>query len=509
MLRRYSVDFCSKMRKDTKRKIIRKNRFMDCCFLFCSICGESLATIDALICRNCGLIYCQYCKRSLESSTQNNLNSQDNSDTSQSADTQCRCNNGDIQSLDDLRGYLIQDFLNYKHKIQVIANQPVEYFQMLLDLREKLISIGKEFILLPDQFSFQKDPLSTFSMAEQFALEHLQDISHNIRALYSKLLVNKEQLIDPNELTQVNLKLSILSGKIEKFEQGFQSYFYSVLEDKSKHEKLLDSYITFAETLRSDFQNLQKNLDNDERIFFISEPLSSNLSGAISRNIQLLITEKRIIFFRQPLMKLKKRVKIIKSITGFQITGLLQKERKFRSSTIVIRLVNENIDISSNKEQIANIEKFIKLLVENIRIPTPKEWKIWQLGRIWSSDGYYTNIDNLLRWELRTGLSNPNGIAYPTGLNTMDNFPSSEGGIEQQTQVLEFIDRQLERATQRIRVVEYIINDIKSRKNSMTVNEFFSLYDQFSMKLKDLESERNSLLTHYSKGGKRAPPSLV
>ena len=114
-------------------------------------------------------------------------------------------------------------------------------------------------MLLPDQFSFQKDRLSTFSMAEQFALEHLQDISHNIRDLYGKLLVNKEQLIESHELTQVNLKLSILGGKIEKFEQGFQSYFYSVLEDKSKHEKLLESYEGFAESLRSNFQNLQKN----------------------------------------------------------------------------------------------------------------------------------------------------------------------------------------------------------------------------------------------------------
>ena len=489
--------------------------------MFCSICGENLAIADAMICRHCGLLYCKYCRKSLDASSQINLIDNEGQDKSPAIGTNvtmCKCNNGDIQSLEDLRGYLIQDFLSYKYQIQVIANEPVVHFQMLLDLREKLISYGKDFILLPDQFSFQKDPLSTFSMAEQFALEHLQDISYNIRALYGKLLINKELLIQSEELTQVNMKLSILAGKIEQFQQGFQSYFYTVLEDKKNFERMLEPYATYLESLQDNFQNLRKHLDDDERIFFISEPLSSNLAGTISRNIQLLITEKRIIFFRQTLKKFKKNVKIIKSITGLQITALLQKGRKFRSASMIIKLADENIDIASNKEQILTIEKYVKLLVENIRIPNPKEWKHWQIGRIWSSDSYYSSIDNLLRWELRTGLKNPYGMSYPSdaaynsgsgsqaGNPYMNNdFPENVDTIEQQTQVLEFIDRQLERATQRIRVVEYMINDIKSRKNTMSINEFYSLYDQFSTKLKDLESERNSLLTHYSKGGRKPP----
>ena len=194
--------------------------------IFCSICGESLNTSEALICRNCGLLYCQFCKDKLFNSTSVIQPVQGENQTSL---TNCKCDGGDIQSLDELRGYLIQDFLNYKYNIQVIANEPVEHFQMLLALREKLIAVGKRFILLPEEFAFQKDPMSTFSMAEQFALEHLQDISHNIRDLYSKLLINKEQLIDHEALSQVNLKLTLLAGKIEKFEQGFQSYFYSLL----------------------------------------------------------------------------------------------------------------------------------------------------------------------------------------------------------------------------------------------------------------------------------------
>ena len=72
--------------------------------------------------------------------------------------------------------------------------------------------------------------------------------------------------------------------------------------------------------------------------------------------------------------------------------------------------------------------------------------------------------------------------------------------MEQQTQILGYIDRQTEKITQRIRVLEYIIDDLKSRRNTMPVTEFFTLYEQFSMKLKDLETERNSLLNHYSRG---------
>lgn len=451
-----------------------------------------------MICRNCGLLYCQFCKDKLFSSPSPDPSATENAQVSPAS---CKCSGGDIQSLDDLRGYLIQDFLNYKYKIQVIANEPVEHFQMLLDLREKLIAIGKRFILLPEDFSFQKDPLSTFSMAEQFALEHLQDIRHNIRDLYGKLLVNKEQLVDHDQLKQVNLKLHLLAGKIDQFEQGFQSYFYPVLEDKKIHEENLVPFVDFSEKLTQDYQNLEKYLDDDERIFFISEPLSSNLSGTITRNIQLLITEKQMLFFKQPILKLKKKVKVIKSVTGFEVIGLLQKNRKFRSSGIIIKTINQEIELTGLKDQITMIEKFIKILVENIRIPTPKEWKHYQIGRIWSSDGYYTNVDNILRWELRTGVKNPNNNLFPEAAG-MD-FPDGDGGLEHQTQILEYIDRQMEKTTQRIRVIEYIIDDLKSRRNTMPVTDFFTLYEQFSIKLKDLESERNSLLSNYSKTNNR------
>ena len=475
--------------------------------MFCSLCGLSLVQSEALICRNCGLLYCQFCRKSFDSTSvttsQNNLIKELPVQTPSSS---CKCDNGDIQPLEDLRGYLIQDFLKIKHQIQLIANQPVEHFQTLLGLREKLISIGRQFILLPEDFSFQKDPMSTFSMAEQFALEHLQDISHNIRALYNKLLVNKEMLVDPDELTQVNLKLSILAGKIEKFEQGFQSYFYSTLEDKDTFEQVLVSYSNFANDLQSKFENLQKEIDPDERIFFISDPLSSSLAGTMTRNINMLITEKKIIFFKQPILKIKKKVKILKTIRGLELIGLLQKDRKFRSSAIVIKTASAEIEVSSSKEQITLIDKFIRLLVENIRIPTPKEWKHWQIGRIWSSDGYYKSIDTLLRWELRTGVKSPGRITYSSSspLDFAD-IPLDDDNLEHQTQIIEYIDKQLEKATQRIRVIEYIINDLKSRKNTMSVNEFFSLYEQFSMKLKDLETERNSLLGHYSKGMPKSP----
>ncbi len=443
------------------------------------------------------MLYCQFCKDKLFNSTSHDPSTTENG---QNLPSSSKCSGCDIQSLDELRGYLIQDFLNYKYKIQVIANEPVEHFQTLLALREKLIVIGKKFILLPEDFAFQKDPLSTFSMAEQFALEHLQDIRHNIRDLYGKLLVNKEHLVEHEQLEQVNLKLSLLAGKIDQFEQGFQSYFYPLLEDKKIHEANLVSFFDFSEKLNQDFQNLEKHLDDDERIFFISEPLSSNLTGTLTRNIQVLITEKQLLFFKQPILKLKSKVKVIKTVTGFEIIGLLQKNRKFRSSGIVIKTSNQEIELTGIKEQISMIEKFVKLLVENIRIPTPKEWKHYQIGRIWSSDGYYTNVDNILRWELRTGTRNPNNSLFPESAN-MD-LPDGDGGIEHQTQILEYIDRQMEKTTQRIRVIEYIIDDLKSRRNTMPVTDFFTLYEQFSIKLKDLESERNSLLSHYSKGNK-------
>ena len=254
--------------------------------------------------------------------------------------------------------------------------------------------------------------------------------------------------------------------------------------------------------MSQNYQNLEKYLDDDERIFFITEPLSSNLTGTITRNIQVLITEKRLLFFKQPILKLKKKVKIIKSITAFEITGLQIKNRKIRSTSIIIRHTNGEVELSGSKDQLATIEKFIRLLVENIRIPSPKEWKHYQIGRIWSSDGYYSNIDIILRWEVRTGSKNPKTSAY-SGLASID-FPDGTSDVEHQTQIIEYIDRQMEKTSQRIRVIEYIIDDLKSRRNTMPVTDFFTLYEQFSIKLKDLESERNSLLNHYSNGNNKS-----
>lgn len=465
--------------------------------VFCSICGEDLAHVDPYICRNCGLLYCQFCKDKLIDPIPSTSESSEANSIMQVRKSNCKCDNGDVQSLEELRGYLIQDFLNYKYQIQVIANEPVEHFQTLLDIRDRMIALGRRFILLPEDFAFQKDPLSTFSMAEQFALEHLQDIRHNIADLYNKLLVNKEQLIEPAELTQVNMKLNLLNGKIEKFKQGFQSYFYTLLEDKNTHEKLLLRYFDFAEDLKERYQNLQDILDEDERIFFISEPISSNLAGAITRNIQVLISEKRMLFFRQPILKLKKKVKIIKDIGGFEITSVGEKNRKFRSDSFVLSLGKEEIELSGTKEQIALITKFVDFLRQNYRIPTPKEWKSYQIGRIWSADGYYSNIDEILRWELRTGVKNPDS-SFPESVAGYS-FGTNGSSMEKKTEILEFIDRQTEKITQRIRVLEYIIDDLKGRRNTMPVTEFFTLYEQFSMKLKDLEAERNSLLNHYSR----------
>ena len=79
-------------------------------------------------------------------------------------------------------------------------------------------------------------------------------------------------------------------------------------------------------------------------------------------------------------------------------------------------------------------------------------------------------------------------------------IPGFEGNFEHQTEILEFIDRQSSKITSRIRVLEYIIDDLKSRKNLIPVTEYFNLYEEFSIKLKDLEAERNSLLAHYSRG---------
>ncbi|MFV2016780.1 MAG: hypothetical protein ACC656_15215, partial [Candidatus Heimdallarchaeota archaeon] len=248
----------------------------------------------------------------------------------------------------------------------------------------------------------------------------------------------------------------------------------------------------------SKYNNLRNLLDQNERIFYISGPMWSNLGGIIKRNVQLMITNCRIVFFQQPLIKkIKKSVRILKIITGFEITGFESKDRKIRSNLFIIRKDKETIELSGGDEDHNKLNRLLRLIVESIQVPVPKQWKHWQIGKIWSSDSYYANIDRLLRWELRPGsTSSSNSIS----LNSNIDFNKAENDLEYQTDIVDYLSKQMERITQRIRVCEYMINDLKSRKNSMSINEFYSLYETFTMKLSALEQERNGLLGHYSKG---------
>ena len=62
-----------------------------------------------------------------------------------------------------------------------------------------------------------------------------------------------------------------------------------------------------------------------------------------------------------------------------------------------------------------------------------------------------------------------------------------------------FFEKQLEKVSSRIRTVEYMLQDLKTSKNGMSVPEFYNMFENFSMKLKDLENDRNSLLDQYSR----------
>lgn len=464
--------------------------------LYCSICGENIKLHEALICRNCGLLYCQFCAKDDAHEESTEFVKHEDFRTDNYA---CRCDNGDVQLLEELRGYLIQDFLNYKLEISTIANIPVKIFQKFLEIREKIINLGAIFNLMPEDFAFQKDILATFSMAEQFALEYLQDLRGTIRNLYDQLLVNKEHFVEPDELRQVNLRLSLLAGKIEKFQLGFDTYFSPLEEDAESFNQLLINYYDVFNNLISKYKNLRNILEPGERIYYITEPMRSNLGGMIHRHIQIMITNDRIVFFQQPIIKFKKKVKILKIFSGFEIT-FESKERKFRSSHFVIRKDKETIEISCKKTTLVNLNRFLKLVVESINVPVPKAWKHWQIGKIWSSDSYYSNIDRLLSWQLRPGITPPN-LNYPSNID----FSKAGSDLEYQTEIVDYLSKQTEKITQRIRVCEYMINDLKSRKNTMSINEFYSLYETFSMKLKDLENERNSLLGHYSKGATKTP----
>ena len=237
-------------------------------------------------------------------------------------------------------------------------------------------------------------------------------------------------------------------------------------------------------------------MDVGERIYFISGLMWSNLGGIIKRNIQIMITGDRFVFFQQPIIKLKKKVKILKILTGFEITGFESKERKFRSKIFKIRKDKETIDLAGDVKDHERLDRCLRLIAEQIQVPSPKLWKHWQIGKIWSSDSYYSNIDRLLRWELRPNHFPPNASF---AVNSPIDLSKAERDIEYQTDIVDYLSKQMERITQRIRVCEYMITDLKSRKNTMSVNEFYSLYETFSMKLSNLEQERNSLLGHYSR----------
>lgn len=463
--------------------------------LYCSLCGERLDLAEVRICRGCGTILCPHCIRQ-----QSNDSADLSNPTNLDEPFACRnCTSEDILPLEDLRGHLVRDFLSVKQQLHTNATAPVRFLQELLDFRDEVVRVGERFVLFPSDFTFTGDLSSTFATAEHFALEYLNDFGQNIRSLYDHLIIGQDNGIDPEELQTTQLRLRMLTDKLRSFEQGLESYFKPFQEEFLKQKELYKSFLVWEEELR-ELTTIRDQLDREDRVLHITDPLSSNFAGPVSRSVRLLLSTQRLVVFQHPKFRLRSKVKLLKVLDPANIHQVIYQRRKLRSPLLRLEGLDMDgqhycVEFGAEEECLEPLTSLLERLKQQEFPPRPRAWKNWKVH--WSAESYYGNIDRILQFEWRTKVEDQRHECQD-GLSGTS--PPVVDGLTQQTELLEYFERQLEQLSQKIRLVEYIISDLKKRKNSMSVHEFYSLYENFSLKLRSLESDRNALLTQYSRG---------
>jgi hypothetical protein len=400
--------------------------------------------------------------------------------------------------LDDLRRYLVRDFLKIKQDISDITNIPVHFFQSLMEFRENLEKEGDFFAFLPQDFSFSGEITATLTTAEQFSLEYLQDLSTNLNRLYNQLILKQDTLIDPEELQKIQLQLNMLENKLTSFKIGLESYFRPYQEEFTQQQKILETYLECKTDLTKSLSPVQELLDSRDRALYLSPKLNTNLSGVVGRSVRVLITTQKLIVFRYPKFSLRQKVKIISVLNASSIKRILIQDRRFRNSKLNVHLEKKVLAFFGERNILQTLKFFIERFTAQIFPQSPRYWKNWNI--FWSAEGYTSLIDRFLQAEISLNSNqkkSDKNITSQFYLNPKNN--TEDDRSDKQKMLIEYFEGQLEKNSQRIRICEFIINDLKSRKNAMSVNEYYSLFENFSMKLKELEADRSTLLGQYQR----------
>ncbi|OLS27508.1 MAG: hypothetical protein HeimC3_02860 [Candidatus Heimdallarchaeota archaeon LC_3] len=455
--------------------------------LYCSLCGNRVTEVDVRINRKSGIIICNSC---LLRQTEDDNNCPD-----------------DYLTLEEMKSLIIRDFIEIKSEIREVALLPVAFAQDMRYLQNQLLSLENEEKIIPNSKDFTPkiDLEMQLSKIDTFLTHYLQDFSPSLAYLFREVIAPLNRFfLDPLRIQSCQMRIKIISDRLKMFRKGTEERCKPLFDDVQNFNTSYRKYLLTVKRLKKFFKNTTSILTENEKIIHFSS--IHRLYGTLrTRKMFILITTSRIMFFIQKRNLIFKKYKLINSIENFELKEVQIREKKrFKKRILKIITNSENIRLTGSRESIKNIKNVITNFSLNETVFSVSDWKLWVYG--WSPEQFRLNvyqlINNTNENSNNVSLENEESAYQNVFFNSPNGFSNKidlENNNEENSGIKKYFKGQIEKVQEQIQICQYFLQDLVDRRSELQLSEYYQMYESFSIKLRNLEDERDSIIKQYEK----------
>ena len=200
-----------------------------------------------------------------------------------------------------------------------------------------------------------------------------------------------------------------------------------------------------------------------------------------------------------------KKYKLINSIENFELKEVQIREKKrFKRRILKIITNSENFRLTGSRESIKNIKNVITNFSLNETVFSVSDWKLWVYG--WSPEQFRLNvyqlINNTNENSNNVSLENEESAYQNVFFNSPNGFSNKidlENNNEENSGIKKYFKGQIEKVQEQIQICQYFLQDLVDRRSELQLSEYYQMYESFSIKLRNLEDERDSIIKQYEK----------
>ncbi|MHA1992238.1 MAG: hypothetical protein ACW98A_14800 [Candidatus Hodarchaeales archaeon] len=458
--------------------------------LYCSLCGNRVTEVDVRICRHCGIIICNDC---LLRQTEEN--------------SSCTCGSSEFLTLEEMKSLIISDFIRLKKEIREVAFLPVTFIQDLRQLKNKLQTLEQKEFVIPNVVDFKTDSDIDvqLSKVDTYLTHYLQDFSPSLAYLFNEVIVPLDPFfLDPLRIQSSQMRIKIISDRLKVFKFGTETRCEPLFKDVEYLKGRYQKYMIMVKRIKKFFKLPSKILLENEKIIYFSS--IQRLYGKFRSNKQfILITTNRVLFFKQKRNFIFKKYNLVKAIDNLDLKEVKIRERRRFKKRILNLITNDEIlKITGSKENIKNIKNSISNFSLQESHLTVSDWKLWI--QEWSPEQFRLNVIQLINntnENINSNGQNANQYKYENVFfnnpeQNVRSFSPDSQNVENPS-IKKYFTGQVEKIQEQIQICQYFLQDLVDRRSELQLSEYYQMYESFSMKLRNLEDQRDEIIKQYEK----------